>query len=56
MNGHMSMGLEKKSGLETEMSTQVVDEIKGKDGITPRQLVKEEEIKIKIRTLGNSTV
>lgn len=45
------MGQEKKSGLEMEMNTQVVAEVKGKDNISQRQLVKQ----AKNRALGNTT-
>lgn len=52
----MRVGLEKKSGLEMEMSIQVVDEVKGKGKITQRPLVKQEEMKAKNRALGNTTI
>lgn len=51
MNEYIRMGLEQKSGLETEMSTEVAEEIKGKDRITPRQLKKTGRDKNKIRTV-----
>lgn len=47
----------KMSDLETEMRTQVTDEVKGK-GLKPLrgQLVKQEEVRAWNRTLGNTTI